>query len=88
MVADGNVALVIYYSLKVTDSHGSCFECRGSEEVMRAAQTEFADAMEAPDGTGKKYVRILGITDTCDRAEHELIIKTEDIIAISLWKLD
>jgi hypothetical protein len=76
-----------FYRLTVTDRQGISHQITGAKEVMREGWKNLLDALEMPDGTAPTVVRIEGMCDSADRAEHSLAIKVSEIVGLNLTKL-
>ena len=78
---------MVFMRLQIVDEHGSSCTICGEEDLMRGQFQELADAMAAVDGTESKTMKIHGVCDSYDRAEHSLIVRPSRITGLSLIKV-
>lgn len=72
------------YRISIVNTQGGCHYVVGSEELIEEAYNECCEAIGALDGTGPKVIKLEGQSDSADKALHRMIIRVEDIVAVSM----
>lgn len=75
------------FRLELIDTRGTSFQLVGTEEVMRAAYEDVMEAMESPDGVGKKVLKYTAWCDSADRAENTICVRVSELVCARLIKL-
>ncbi len=63
------------------------WDITGSEEDLHAQYTAIHEALEATDGTGKKFFEFIGLRNLADRNPEQMILRLDEIRGVDVQEL-
>lgn len=70
--------------LVITFGASETWDITGEDGAMRDYYDEIKHCLESVDGTGNRFVEVIGFSNRAGRSSESLLVKLEDIRGVSL----